>query len=1109
MSINPFCENNRWEDVQILKEAFDCSPDNILIIDPQLMNFVDANKTALTSLGYTKEELLNLKPEDIDAVYTSEMMSTAFNSILISKEQHAIIPTKYRRKDKSSFEAEVHLRTFEKNNKVFILVSATDTSVLKKAQQELKFHSALFNNISDAIISTDENFRITSYNKYAEEIFGWTAQEAIGKYTDELTAFIYPGLTRQQARDYLLGKGNRRFEVISHKKNGETFPALISTGLLKDNSGKVTGTVSIIRDLTEEKKKEGEIAYLADLVNKVNEAIISVDSNYDIVSWNNGAENIYGFRREEVTGRSIFNLWIRSDLFGRKEEILTTLRETGYWKGEITHYHKDDTQKWTLVSASVMKDENSIITGFVVVAQDITEGKKLEEELRKLNEHLEERVKEKTGELTNAFERITDGFIVFDDNWNYTYINKNAAQIIRREPKELIGKNVWEILPETAGSPIYLKYHEAMAEQKVVRVQGYYERYQKWFESLLYPSPKGLSVYFRDITDTKNTERALEESELRYRTLVETAQEGIWQVDENNITTFANEYLASLFGYTAKEMIGKNAFDFLSDENREKALKNIEDRKKGISDQHELTLFNKQHQPIHTLIQSTPLFKEGKFAGFISMFLDITQRKKAEEQLVANEKRFRALIENSSDGIVLLSSEGIILYISLSGEKIVGYKKEEIVGTNRLNYFHPADEKKIYNSLEDTIKNPAEVKKLELRYKLPDGSYKWLECNYSNSLNDPYINAIIVNFRDITERKNAEKQVQQNEKQLSLIYNSSLDAMWLLQIEGKGKYRYQAVNNAYAKITGIEKDKTIGKYFGEVFPLKNLEEFNQSYSEAIESGQIKKFITCNQLPAGIITAEIRIIPIKNEEGKVVQLLGTANDVTEQKKNQEDLLQMNDQLRELASHLQNIREEERTSMAREIHDELGQQLTVLKMDISWLNKKITVKDEITDKKLKGVLELIDGTINTVRKISAELRPSVLDDLGLAEAIEWQSRDFTKHAGIPVEFTSNVHDNNFSTPVSTVVFRILQEALTNIARHAHATKVVCTLRHLDNFLNLIISDNGIGFDASRKGERKTLGLLGMKERVTMLGGNYNIESETGKGTTILVQVPLFQQ
>jgi len=230
------------------------------------------------------------------------------------------------------------------------------------------------------------------------------------------------------------------------------------------------------------------------------------------------------------------------------------------------------------------------------------------------------------------------------------------------------------------------------------------------------------------------------------------------------------------------------------------------------------------------------------------------------------------------------------------------------------------------------------------------------------------------------------------------------------------------------------------------------------------------------------------------------------DRTEQEKAKDELIATTRQLRELASHLQAIREEERTYIAREIHDGLGQQLTALKMDISWLNKKWNAGTESISNKLKGALELVDTTINEVRKMASRLHPSILDDLGLAEAIAWQTREFSSRTGIAVNCSIDVPDEKFSNAVSVAVFRICQEALTNIARHADATIVTGCLQRKNNTLYFNITDNGKGFDLNEQSKKRTLGLLSMKERVFMLNGKYSVKSSPGKGTEISVEIPL---
>lgn len=236
------------------------------------------------------------------------------------------------------------------------------------------------------------------------------------------------------------------------------------------------------------------------------------------------------------------------------------------------------------------------------------------------------------------------------------------------------------------------------------------------------------------------------------------------------------------------------------------------------------------------------------------------------------------------------------------------------------------------------------------------------------------------------------------------------------------------------------------------------------------------------------------------------MLVLGNDVTEKIRAEEALQKSHLQLRELATHLEKVRETERTHIAREIHDELGQQLTGLKMDISWLNRKIKNQDTEVHSKIAETIQLIDTTVKTVRRIATELRPSILDDLGLIAALEWQSEEFEKRFEIKCVFKSNVVEAQVSADLATGIFRIYQECLTNVLRHSQAAMVSSFLSIEHRVLNFTITDNGKGFIETDIANKKTLGLLGMKERTHLLGGTYEINSSPGEGTSVLIIVPL---
>jgi len=213
----------------------------------------------------------------------------------------------------------------------------------------------------------------------------------------------------------------------------------------------------------------------------------------------------------------------------------------------------------------------------------------------------------------------------------------------------------------------------------------------------------------------------------------------------------------------------------------------------------------------------------------------------------------------------------------------------------------------------------------------------------------------------------------------------------------------------------------------------------------------------------------------------------------------------EQLRDLASYLQAAREEERTQMAREIHDEFGQALSALKMDLTWLSKRLPADEPGLTEKASAMSDLIDSTIQTVRRVATELRPGLLDDLGLAATMEWQAEEFTERTGIDCELYLTDEEIVLDRDLATAIFRIFQETLTNVARHAEATEVHVELEDRPDELVLIVRDNGKGITESQLSDPKSLGLMGIRERAHSWGGDVAFQGVPGQGTTVTVRIP----
>jgi signal transduction histidine kinase len=273
-------------------------------------------------------------------------------------------------------------------------------------------------------------------------------------------------------------------------------------------------------------------------------------------------------------------------------------------------------------------------------------------------------------------------------------------------------------------------------------------------------------------------------------------------------------------------------------------------------------------------------------------------------------------------------------------------------------------------------------------------------------------------------------------------------------------------------------------------------------------------IISNMLPAGKVEVFYTEEMPKEQEGpflkeerflinSIAEMLGN---FAERKNAEETLKRSNEDIRELNAHLQIVREEERTRIAREIHDELGQQLTGLKMHLALFTKKVKAGETAIEDDLRDINSLIDGTVGTVKRIAGELRPGILDDLGLMAAMEWQAREFEKRTGIQCDFSCTPGETLIRKEIATTVFRIYQESLTNVMRYAAASRVQSKLESSESEIKLTVKDNGKGFEMDQIVDKKTLGLLGMQERAYTFGGKLRIDSQIGKGTTIFLSLPL---
>lgn len=246
------------------------------------------------------------------------------------------------------------------------------------------------------------------------------------------------------------------------------------------------------------------------------------------------------------------------------------------------------------------------------------------------------------------------------------------------------------------------------------------------------------------------------------------------------------------------------------------------------------------------------------------------------------------------------------------------------------------------------------------------------------------------------------------------------------------------------------------------------------------------------------------VPVRDRKGEITTVAGVCQDVTEQKRAELEAATYSNAVRSLVSHLQTARESERSMLARDIHDELGQKLTAVKIDLSLLEKQFARKDSTAQATLQSVIQTIDEAIHFVREIATELHPAILDELGLCAAVEWAVDEFEKHCGIACHLSRQIDERRLSKEQTVAAFRILQESLTNVARHSKATEVSVELHSDAHGALLEISDNGVGMVAPPTDPTKHFGVLSMRERALSVGANLTIDGAPGKGVTVRLEI-----
>jgi PAS domain S-box-containing protein len=467
-----------------------------------------------------------------------------------------------------------------------------------------------------------------------------------------------------------------------------------------------------------------------------------------------------------------------------------------------------------------------------------------------------------------------------------------------------------------------------------------------------------------------------------------------------------------------------------------------------------------------------------------------------------DEDLYKTLANSSQAGVYILQ-DGKFQFANPHIQEYAGYSEEAMLGMDSLSLIHPLDRVSARKNAVRMLKGQR-FSPYEFRIITRDGRTKWI-LESVTSIRYRGRRAVLGNSMNITEQKESRDRLEE----LEALESSILDAIPHAVI-GLHNRVFIFANNAVEAVFGWRPEELIGRSIRLLYRSDDdYDRIARLFYTALETR--RTFCTefpCRRKDGGDILCMVRASRIGEvlREGRIVV---TYEDVTERMQAEKELASSREALRNLSAHLQKVREEERTRIAREIHDELGQALTALKIDLAWLKNRLAADQKPLHTKIRQMSNLADATIETVRRISTELRPGLLDDLGLAAAIEWQAADFQNRSGILCTAALPSGEVELERDLATALFRILQETLTNVARHAGATQVAIRLEEGEERIVLSVADNGRGITKRQSADEGAFGIIGMRERAHLWGGELRIAGRRDVGTTVTVAIPLVKQ
>jgi PAS domain S-box-containing protein len=597
-----------------------------------------------------------------------------------------------------------------------------------------------------------------------------------------------------------------------------------------------------------------------------------------------------------------------------------------------------------------------------------------------------------------------------------------------------------------------------------------------------------------------------------YWSIMENAHIGIAQVDIDYKITMTNNAMGRYFHKPVCELVGKQCFQEF--EKRTSVCSHCpgtKAMKTGRPEEAETEGVRDDGSRVPVRLQAfRTIGPDGTVTGFVEIVEDITERKKAEEALRESEERYRVLVETAPDVIYNIAEDGTLVSLNSAFETITGWSRSEWLGKSFAPLVHPDDLPIAMETFKSAL-NGKTPPLYELRILSKSGEYLVGEFTSTPHIAGGRVVGELGIARNITERKKAEEALAQERNLLRALMDNIPDYIYFKDRES----RFIRTTKSHAKWFGLsDPAEAIGKTDFEFFSDDHAHQAYEDEQEIIRTGQpllnIEERETWPDRPdTWVLTSKM---PLCDEEGKIIGTFGISRDITERKQAEKKLLDYQGKLKSLASQLVLAEEKERSRIATELHDQIGQSLAISKVKLDGLRHNVCSEDP--SKVLADVCGMLGHAIANLRSLTFDLSSPILHEMGFEAAVAaWLTEEIEQKYGIEVELDEDKKPKPLDEDIKTLLFRDVRELLINVVKHSKATKVKISIHCVGDKMHVGVEDNGIGFDptevAAKSVKEGGFGLFSIRERLEQLGGHLEIESAPGRGCKIIMKAPLKQK